>query len=88
MSDPPTPGQLRFGAWLLIVIGGLMAMLCGGCTLTLWIETAREHQDPATAIQSDLFFLVIGGTPTAVGAYLTWSGIRDLRASRTPPSPE
>jgi hypothetical protein len=97
MSDPPTPpttpqptSAARFGAWLLIVIGGLLVVLCGGCTLTFWgvgvVGLMEDHSASAWGAMIGLFFvtLLIGGLPAAGGAVLVWAGWRSLHPLRTP----
>ena len=79
MTEPPQPSsgsqprpEASFIAWVLIVIGALLVLLCGGCTLTFW--------------GVGLFFmtLLIGGVPAAGGAVLIWAGWRTLHPLRTP----
>lgn len=89
IGTPPTP-VAKFFAWLLIVIGALLVVFCGGCTLVLWgvgIDSAG-HQPAASALGSlvGMFLLtgLVGGVPTAGGALLVWAGWRTLRPTRTP----
>src|SRR5581483_12095915 len=35
-TEPAPRPEARFGGWLLIAIGSLLFVLCGGCTLTFW----------------------------------------------------
>ena len=93
-GEPLPPSQprpeARFGGWLLIVIGALLVLLCGGCTLTIWgaslFSMGREPVNLAvgamitTVIVTGLF----GGVPTAGGAILIWAGWRVLHPIRTP----
>ena len=51
---------------ILVLVGGLMALLCGTCTLA-FIK-------PANGLT--VFALVIGGTPTAVGVGMLIAGVR------------
>jgi hypothetical protein len=81
---------VAFGGWLLIVIGGLLAVLCGGCTLIFWgVGLFAMIQSPgsdAMGAMMGLFVmtLVIGGVPAAGGAILVWAGWRALHPLRTP----
>lgn len=95
MSDPSYAPQQRFAAWVLVVIGCLMAALCGGCTLTIWVtgladgSPASQGVLPAVAFLGPLLF---GGLPALGGALLAWAGWRDLgrleNASETADPPE
>ena len=86
---PPAP-QSRFVGWLLLVLGALMVVLCGGCTLTLWgvgiAGLRQDHSGAAWGAMVGLLVttLLIGGLPTAAGAVLVWAGWRALRPARTP----
>jgi hypothetical protein len=85
----PSP-EARFGGWLLIVIGGLLVLLCGGCTLTLWgVGLVGLKQDASAAAWGSIMglfvtTLLIGGVPTAGGAILVWAGFRVLRPIKAP----
>ena len=85
----PSPGSSFFG-WLLIVVGALLVLLCGGCTLTMWgvgiTGLLQEHSAAAWGAMVGLFFttLLIGGLPAAGGAILIWAGWRTLHPIRTP----
>jgi hypothetical protein len=90
-SPTPQPKpENRFGGWLLIVLGGLMVVLCGGCTLTLWgvgiVGLTQDHSGSAAGAVVTLFIMtgLIGGLPTAGGAVLLWAGWRVLHPIRTP----
>lgn len=98
MADPPPPTDSRgrlgpsavFAGWGLIVIGALIVLLCGGCTLGLW-GGAREFITDVQSITANpwgsmtaLFVasLLIGGLPTLGGVALIWAGWRTLRPRR------
>lgn len=77
MSDQPSPVQKFFGG-LLMAIGGLMAALCGVCTLVFTVTsltTSGEFAGPG------MLFMVlpIGGIPAVVGALIAWAGWRLYR---------
>jgi len=86
---PPRP-EARFGGWLLIVVGALLAVLCGGCTLIFWgvglVSLIQESSAAAWGSMIGLFFftLLIGGVPAAGGAVLVWAGWRVLHPLKTP----
>jgi len=95
MSDPATPPptprprpETAFFGWLLIVIGALLVVLCGGCTLIFWgVGIAGAMQEPSGwGAMVGLFFMtaLIGGVPAAGGAVLIWAGWRALHPLRTP----
>jgi hypothetical protein len=89
----PAPGGQFFG-WLLMAVGGLMVLLCGACTVTLWAGTligATQTSGPAGSAAAVIvtgFIVVglIGGVPTAGGALLVWAGWR-LVHPRAPKKP-
>jgi hypothetical protein len=89
----PQPGpEGRFGGWLLIVVGSLLVVLCGGCTLTIWgvslFNLIQFTSGKAWGAMVSLFVmtLMIGGLPTAGGAILVWAGWRVLHPIKTPRS--
>lgn len=62
--------ESRRDAEFQMVIGVLLVALCGSCTL--YFQTSGEHLDYGLS-------LVIGGVPTAIGAFLFVSGLRRWR---------
>ena len=90
--EPPTSPrpETRFVGWLLIVIGGLLAVLCGGCTLIFWgVGIVALLQQPSAAAWGAVIGTVvmtglIGGVPAAGGALLVWAGWRTLHPLKTP----
>ncbi len=90
---PPQPRpEGRFGGWLLLMLGGLMVVLCGGCTLTFWgvgiVGLMQDHSSAAWGAMVGLLVMtsLVGGLPTAGGAILLWAGWRVLHPLRTPRS--
>jgi hypothetical protein len=87
--SPPRP-EGRFGGWLLIVIGALVVVLCGGCTLTIWgvglVGAGRQPLEVAASSLIGMFVVtgLIGGVPSLGGAILIWAGWRVLHPIRTP----
>jgi hypothetical protein len=64
-------------------------VLCGGCTLTLWIAGLFSLPGAGggalgAAISMFVLTLVIGGLPAAGGAVLVWAGWRTLHPLKTP----
>ncbi len=93
-SPDPSPTlvrpEARFGGWLLIVIGGLLVVLCGGCTLVFWgvglVGLIQTPNGEALGAMIGLLFMtgLIGGVPAAGGAILVWAGWRALHPLKTP----
>jgi hypothetical protein len=87
---PPARPEARFGGWLLIVVGGLLAVLCGGCTLIFWgvglVGLTQTPGSDAVGALIGLFLItgLIGGVPAAGGAVLVWAGWRVLHPLKTP----
>jgi hypothetical protein len=92
-SGPPNP----FVGWLLVVFGGLMALLCGACTVQVIADSIlgfklcrnlppTEECGPAMLASDPIFSicvaLIIGGAPTIIGIFVSWAGWRALRQSR------
>jgi hypothetical protein len=84
-----SPVQKFFGAGLMAV-GGLMAALCGTCTLFFLVSAADNLRYPGgvvTAVGLGLLSALVGGLPTAAGFLLARWGWRLFRpAPRVPPS--
>ncbi|MFI4936087.1 MAG: hypothetical protein ACHP7N_15850 [Caulobacterales bacterium] len=97
MSTPETDSQRavsRFWGGLLIAVGGLIAGLCGSCTVYFlsvamsggpanWPSKSStpslEAMLSTSPIATAIGALVIGGLPTALGVLLFVSGWRDIR---------
>ncbi len=66
----------------MMAIGGLLALLCGGCTLLVvfvTISSAALHGSMAninSMLSVSLIPVVVGGAPAALGAALFWSGLK------------
>jgi len=83
-SPEPPPrvvaASLFFG-WLLLALGDLMVLLCGGCTLTFLVGLSGGRigsGDVLMILISVVFVGLIGGVPTACGGLLVWTGWRIL----------
>ena len=82
----------RFWGSVLIVIGALIVLLCGGCSVTVFVAGVWDalKYGGASAGQTMLTTLIgvaiIGGLPTAAGGLLVWAGLRIVRA-QTPVGP-
>ena len=82
-----SPLQKFFGAGLMAV-GGLMAALCGTCTLYFLgaaVQNAFYPEGLGSAALVSLLALLIGGLPTALGLLLTRWGWRLRRPARRVP---
>ena len=79
----------RFFAYVLMAVGGLITVLCGGCTLCVlgldaWNAILALSKSPAHFIGSyalgalsvRLISLVVGGLPAAIGVALFFTGRR------------
>jgi hypothetical protein len=80
----------KFFGVMLIALGGLMAGLCGLCTLVVAGVSLSLPQDQQGYGGGGMIpvALIIGGVPTVFGAVMIWAGIAVLRAAnRAPPTP-
>lgn len=83
----PSPLKIFFG-WLLMAVGGLIALTCGLCTLgftfgcTMAAIAAGPHTDQ-NWLGSGMLGLAIGAPPTAIGAGLFVLGLK-LARKRAP----
>ena len=71
----------RFLGYLMMAVGGMIAVLCGGCTVYVTAATvlaphANLSQTLATLGDLSPFLAVFGGAPTLVGVVLFVSGLR------------
>jgi hypothetical protein len=85
-SDPQTdrdPIVRLFGAFLMAV-GGLMAALCGLCSLAFVVGTAVSGSGWDGMAGMLALALVLGGVPIGLGLLIFYAG-RRLRAKK--PSP-
>jgi len=91
-SDNPRgqPASSAFLGWLLIAVGGLMALLCGGCTLFVAIGGlfSAGNSPAAAVLLSVVLVAVVGGLPTLAGAALVWAGWRIARPRKPKPDAE
>ena len=87
MSEP-SPVQRFFGG-LLIAVGILMMLLCGGCGALFFVGflwsglTSSNHEDISMVVMP----LVLGGVPAGIGLGLFIAG-RSLARSPPGPGPE
>ncbi len=93
-ADPPRPPKREpvalFFGWLLMVVGALVTLLCGGCTVVVWVIAFSGGLGGPGQLGAILnmiaISLVIGGVPTLIGMVLIWAG---WRLTRPPvPSPK
>lgn len=84
MSTPQRSPERRFIGAALMAVGGLIAALCGSCTLIFSVAMIVESLNyPRELFSILVMFLLVGGPPTLLGLLLFWWG-RRLR--RPPPS--
>lgn len=87
----PTPSASppnTFVGWLLVAFGGLMALLCGSCTLGFWgVGIYAFASEPSPQSGSALLMLLVyvallGGLPAAAGGFVFWTGWKMVRRPR------
>ncbi|MFI4976569.1 MAG: hypothetical protein ACHP84_18700 [Caulobacterales bacterium] len=81
--DEQARAERLASARISMTIGGLMAVLCGSCTVVV-IGNDLASRYPSSGL--DVIALIVGGFPAAVGGFLFLAGLRTYRQSR-PPSP-
>ncbi len=69
----------RFFAYVMMAVGGLITLLCGGCTaFYLWFATtsagSTDEYGPSMNQFVGLAALIVGGLPTAIGMALFVAG--------------
>jgi len=74
VREPHDPTR-RFFGWLLLLVGGLIATLCGLCTAVFFVAGLIPHGDTSFTILS----VFVGGIPTAIGVGLFVAGRALLR---------
>jgi hypothetical protein len=84
-------GGAQFFGGLLILVGILIALLCGLCTVAVIgasVATPVSHggQNWGGGVMIPVA-LVFGGVPTGFGALMVWAGVALFRSRRTPQSP-
>jgi hypothetical protein len=87
MSEPTHRDPVRtFFGYVLVVVGGLMATLCGLCTLVFFVGGLVTG---GSCCSVSAMALAVGVLPTALGLLLFFGGRAQLRvASRPPPGDE
>jgi ABC-type Mn2+/Zn2+ transport system permease subunit len=84
MPQPPASPVAQFFGVMLIIVGILIALLCGLCTLVV-IGTSLSMPGDQQGYGGGGMIgvaLIIGGIPTVVGGLLVWAGIAVLRGAR------
>ncbi|HLI65794.1 MAG TPA: hypothetical protein VKU90_05465, partial [Caulobacteraceae bacterium] len=85
LTSPPPGAPNTFLGSVLIALGGLVALLCGSCTLLAWggglVAFLHAPNAAAGGGMLTLFLLsgVVGGLPAAAGAIAVWAGLRMIR---------
>ncbi len=92
MSEPQTSGYAgnpsgRFLGGLLMAIGGLMAGLCGLCSVAVLAMMGSSPGDSGAVAMGLLMVAVVGGGPLAVGAVIFIVGRNLHRSSKPRPDP-
>jgi len=77
----------QFFGVMLIVVGLLLAALCGLCTLVVAGVSLSAPHDPQGYGGGGMvgIALLIGGVPTVLGAGMIFAGVMLLRSARKPP---
>jgi len=74
--------QIRFGAYIMLALGGLIMALCGSCTV-YFIAGAFSSRNTGSFDPQDVMIpLLIGGIPSLVGLFVCLQGRRALREAR------
>ena len=87
-EPPPGDASRRALGTALLAIGGLIAGLCGLCTLGLCgkvlveISEAGSSQDARASTSVVLFILVVGGFSTGAGLVVGFAGMMMRRPPR------
>ncbi len=82
MSNDTLPN--KFLGYLMMTIGGLIAALCGSCTiistgalvLPAFADPSQTLTRLAVSFPAFMLVMMIGGAPTAAGVVLFVSGLR------------
>jgi hypothetical protein len=75
----------RLWGSLLIATGVLIVLLCGGCSVTVFVSSvwnALAYGGPSAGqvvLTTLIAVAIIGGLPTAAGGFLVWAGLRVVR---------
>jgi alkylhydroperoxidase/carboxymuconolactone decarboxylase family protein YurZ len=80
----PSPSRIaQFFGVMLIVVGLLMALLCGLCTLVI-VGISLSNTVSVQAASNGMIgvAVVIGGIPAVMGGLLVWAGVSVLRSGR------
>ncbi|MEW5685641.1 MAG: hypothetical protein AB1942_12040 [Pseudomonadota bacterium] len=84
MTGPQASPELRFVGAAMMAVGGLIAALCGSCTLVITIAMIAQSLDSLGDVaQVFPIFLVVGGIPTLLGVLLFAWGRRLRRPPRS-----
>ena len=77
----------QFFGVMLIVVGLLLAALCGLCTLVVAGTSLAAQSDPQGYGGGGMvgIALLLGGVPTLLGLGMIFAGVMLLRSARKPP---
>ena len=86
-ADEPRSTGSQFFGWLLMAIGGLMATLCGLCSLVFGIASFAGNRPAETFSPMLIVVIVLGAPPTVIGGFIFWAGYRLVWPKRKPVDP-
>ena len=74
-ETPQDKPKLSIVRWIFAVVGALLAMFAGGCSLLLLGELAAKGRWQADYVSVDMV-LVIGGVPFLLGVLIWWLAVK------------
>lgn len=78
-QDPPQPSQdkpkLTVIRWIFAIVGGLIMVFCGGCSLLLLGDLAMRGKWAHNYVSVDAV-LGIGGIPFVLGLLIWWLAVK------------
>jgi hypothetical protein len=81
-GEPGPRTVARFFGALLIVGGGLIALLCGLCTLVVIGSSLSSNSGEFSGGGMVGVALIVGGVPTVFGGLIIWGGVAMVRGPR------
>ena len=74
MSDLQQKPQLTVTRWIFAIIGGLIMLFCGGCTLLFLGELASKGVWRYQYVDGTMV-LIMGGVPFLAGLLIWWLAV-------------
>ena len=71
----PEKPKLTVVRWIFAVVGGLIMLFCGGCSLLLLGDLAMRGKWQANYVSVDAV-LAIGGIPFLLGLLIWWLAVK------------